>query len=214
VTGDELVDWIGRLSMRAVAILAAGLVLLGFVVPFVVPDGQGWISVLRQTAPLFWGLALFVVAVVVFGRIRAWGDREVFESGATLEQLTWQQFESFLAEYFRRRGAKTTYRGGGTADGGVDLVIEDALGRRLVQAKHWKRRSVGVDTVRALWGVVQHERADGAVMVTSGNYTREALRFADGKRYELIDGDRLGRLIREVKAAQAKPKTAPGEGDS
>ena len=51
-------------------------------------------------------------------------------------------------------------------------------------------------------------------MVTSGSYTRDALRFANGKRYDLIDGERLDRLVREVKGAQAKPKTAPREGDS
>jgi restriction system protein len=126
-------------------------------------------------------------------------DRRRFDSGIELDDLDWSQFEGYLAEYFRRRGAAVTYRGGSSADGGVDLVIEDASGRRILQAKHWKAGRVGVVPLRALWGVRSDEGAQGAICVTSGRFTPDALRFAEGKRLELIDGEQLRRLVGEVR---------------
>ncbi len=41
--GNELVDWIGRLSMRTVVILATGLFVSGFVLPFIIPTAAGWV---------------------------------------------------------------------------------------------------------------------------------------------------------------------------
>ncbi len=208
MTGDELFNWIQRWSLRLVVIVASGLAILGLVVPRVVPTNLGWWSLLGQTRPLFWALAIFVLSVAAFGAIRRQQDDDLFASGTAHDAMTWQQFEGYLAAYYRKRGAKVTYRGGNAADGGVDLVIEDASGRRLLQAKHWKTHTVGVGPVRELWGVVASERAEGAIFVMSGVYTREALRFADGKHYELIDGERLQRLVAEAKKA---PTTSPAD---
>ena len=56
-----------------------------------------------------------------------------------------------------------------------------------MQCKHWKAWKVNVKPVRELFGVMTAEKADSAIFITSGEYTSEALKFAEGKPIELID---------------------------
>ena len=49
--------------------------------------------------------------------------------------------------------------------------------------------------------MVDQDAYSGSV-VTSGIFTKEAKQFAKGKRMELIDGERLWRMIREVGGAK------------
>jgi len=102
------------------------------------------------------------------------------------------------------------------ADGGVDLSLTYPGGERLiVQCKHWKNRHVGVKPVRELWGVLDDEKADGAIFVTSGSFSAEALAFARGKRLELIDGAQLRGMMAELKRTQpAAPVVEPAQGAS
>jgi len=197
-----------KLSLRQGLALTAVLVVSGWALPVFIPAGQGWNSVYAQAGQsLLWALALFVAAVTGYSALRRSLDRRRFDSDMNLGALTWDDFEGYLAEYYRRRGASVTYRGGAGSDGGVDLVLDDASGRRIVQAKHWKTRRVGIVPLRALWGVRDDERAQGAVFVTSGTFTPEALRFAEGKRLELIDGEQLNRVVAELKNAGGDAST-------
>lgn len=201
--GSWLVAALQRRSLRWGVAVAAVLLLIGFALPLIVPAGQGWISLLAQGKNLLWALSLLVLAVTGYSAIRRWADGRLFDSHLDLNDLSWEEFEGYLAEFYRRLGVSITYRGGAGADGGVDLVLEDATGRRILQAKHWRATSVGVLPLRALWGVRDDERAQGAVFVTSGVFTRDAIRFAKGKRLELVDGIELRRRIAQVKAASA-----------
>jgi len=206
----EFAEVFEQLSLVAGLIAVAVLVVAGFVLPLVFSGQGGW-------APLFatggkyisWSLAFLVLVSALLGAARRLGDRGRFDSDVRVADLTWRQFEGYLAEYFRRRGGTVTHRGGAVSDGGVDLVVDDASGRRIVQAKHWKERRVGVVPLRALWGVLNDERADGAICVTSGEFTSDALAFVQGKTFELIDGTQLNRLIADVKSAGAAPMPAP-----
>lgn len=215
------------MSFSSGLILTGVLLVIGFVASLV-PPGAGWWALLPQTKVVFWALAFFAFVAVSVGAIRRWSDGRLFGSDVAIEDLSWEQFEGYLAAYYRSRGVKVTYRGGGAADGGVDLVLDDGNGRRILQAKHWKVRSVGVVPLRALWGVREDERATGAVFVTSGYFTPDAREFARGKALELIDGPVLRKLVREAKglareeAPAAVPAAAPvraercprcGEGD-
>jgi restriction system protein len=91
------------------------------------------------------------------------------------------------------------------ADGGVDLNLTYPSGERLiVQCKHWLNRPVGVKPLRELWGVLDDEKAGGAIFVTSGSFTAAALAFGRGKRMELIDGPKLRGMMAEVKRTHGK----------
>src|SRR5438552_493416 len=208
---QEFAEAFESMPARAGLLTAATLAIVGFLLPLFFPatglDLAG--SLAMAGRGLLWLLAFAVVVSTGVGAVRRQIESRRFDSGIPVDELSWSQFEGYLAEYFRRRGASVTYRGGAAPDGGVDLVLEDASGRRLVQAKHWKTRRVGVVPLRVLWGVLDDERAQGAVFVTSGTFTPEAQAFARGKHLELIDGADLRRLISEVKGATPQSTLEP-----
>jgi restriction system protein len=125
------------------------------------------------------------------------------EPEVQIASLGWQQFESLIAEGFRRRGFQVTPRGGPGGDGGIDLVLTRERERFLVQCKQWRARSVGVAIVRELYGVMAAERATGGFVVTSGNFTKESIDFASGRNIELLDGEKVDELIRDGKPRPA-----------
>lgn len=127
----------------------------------------------------------------------------------SLEQMSWREFEQLVGEYFRRKGFSVTETGGGGADGGVDLVITREKDRYFVQCKQWKARQVGVAPVRELFGVMAANGAVGGYVVTSGVFTAEAKRFAEGREIELIAGDQLAQLIQEQAPNVAERAVAP-----
>ena len=73
----------------------------------------------------------------------------------------------------------------------------------LVQCKQWRTRRVGVKVVRELFGVVAAEDATGGIVVTAGTFTREAVEFAGRVAVELIDGDRLQDMMRDLPVQRA-----------
>ena len=86
--------------------------------------------------------------------------------------------------------------GGGGADGGIDLKLFRDGRTTIVQCKHWKTWKVNVKPVRELFGVMTAEGADSAIFITSGGYTSDALKFAEGKPIELIDQHGFLDLVR------------------
>jgi len=110
--------------------------------------------------------------------------------------LSWRDFEHQLAEVYRQKGYEVEETGGGGADGGIDLKLSRDGRTTIVQCKHWKTWKVNVKPVRELFGVMTAEGADSAIFITSGGYTSDALKFAEGKPIELIDQHGFLDLVR------------------
>ncbi len=123
-----------------------------------------------------------------------------------LEGMSWREFEMLVGEAFRLQGFDVVESGGGGADGGVDLVLRKGSEKFLVQCKQWKAYKVGVDIVRALYGVMAATGATGGFVVTSGTFTVEAKAFADGLNVTLLDGQRLFGMIQQARQARASKK--------
>jgi restriction system protein len=171
------------------------LVLLGWALPLFAGTSVTAGIWLQFGRLVVWLLAGLVLAYTLVGVWRRFIDRRTFDTTEDAASLTWSQFEGLVTEFYRRKGATVTPRGGPMADGGVDLNLTYPSGKRLiVQCKHW--------TI-SLWGVLDDEKAGGAIFVTSGSFTAAALAFGRGKRLELIDGPKLCGMMAEVKRAQA-----------
>lgn len=125
-------------------------------------------------------------------RLKTLADRAADED--VLSGLTWSQFEQVAAQGFASMGFDAQLTADG-ADGGYDIRLASASGTYLVQAKHWRTGSVGVEVVRALYGVVEAEKASGGYVVTSGQFTLAAAEFAAGKPIWLYSGKRLRDLL-------------------
>lgn len=201
---EQVAEPFGELPPLAGVIAAILLVVVGWTAPLFVGT-SGIVAVSLQFGRWFmWLLAGLILAYTIVGVWRRFIDRRTFDITDDPARLTWSQFERLMAEFYRRQGATVTSRGGPMADGGVDLNVTYPAGERvIVQCKHWKNRQVGVKPLRELWGVMDDERADGAIFVTSGSFTADALAFARGKQLELVDGQKLRGMIADVKRSQA-----------
>ncbi|CAN5350280.1 restriction endonuclease [soil metagenome] len=155
--------------------------------------------------PLFFGVGALLSAFTrgKAARLHAAAASRV----EAIDRMSWQEFEILVGEYFRHEGFGVTDNGGGGADGGVDVVLQSDAGSYLVQCKHWRALRVGVQPVRELYGVMAAHGAAGGFVVTSGEFTEEALRFAEGLELTLINGKMLQRGIRAQ--AGSGPASAP-----
>jgi restriction system protein len=159
---------------------------------------QAAISALAPLAPLFACIVLVIWCVAEF---KKWDDRRRLEGQtgpSSIQTLSWQQFESLLAEAFRRQGFVVEHTGSHGADDGVDLRLSKAGAKTLVQCKHWKVWRVGVKVVRELLGVVASEGAQAGIVVTSGRFTRDAIAFANKSPIRLIAAAEIVALIASV----------------
>lgn len=150
-----------------------------------------------QFSRMAWIFALpfALLTIVALGRLIA--DRRLFKRQvrkASLQDLSWRQFERLIGEMYRRQGysvVETPRR----ADGGIDYMLARGPERWLVQCKHWKSRKVGVTTVRELAGVVAARQATGGIVITSGRFTPPAQAFAKSSDIRLVDGELLAREL-------------------
>ncbi|MBN1695895.1 MAG: restriction endonuclease [Spirochaetales bacterium] len=106
-----------------------------------------------------------------------------------LYRLEWRKFEELLAAIFRNQGYVTEL-GPGWGDGGIDLrlIQKDSIGRMitLVQAKKYKPEiPIRLEAVAALYGIVEHEKANRGLFVTTSKYLPGAREFAAKQSYKL-----------------------------
>ncbi|MEO6076049.1 MAG: restriction endonuclease [Dokdonella sp.] len=117
-----------------------------------------------------------------------------------LSRLEPTKFEAMLAEYFRDQGYRVEHVGaaaqGRRFDGGIDLKLYKDTDYSIVQCKNWNANQVTHNAVHELLGVMLTQRAGGAIVVTSGEFTAHAITSAaEDRRMRLIDGVELRRLL-------------------
>jgi len=157
----------------------------------------------RQFAGVFQYIIPFVcllgagLSLFHFKRKRDMLERQT--SLNSIKQLSWREFEELVGEYYRRQGYTVTETEAGP-DGGVDLVLQKDTEKTLVQCKQWKKSKVGVSIIREIFGVMKADHASHAIVVTTGEFTKDAESFAKQNNIELIGGNSLISLIGSVKS--------------
>ncbi len=140
-----------------------------------------------------------------------------------LSRIGWAELERLLATYYREVGWWVEHTGTGgtgrTFDGGVDLRIRRDAQVVLVQCKHWNAKQVPHNAVHELLGLMVNEGATGAILVSSGEFTRAAIEAAQKHGHvKLIDGETLrgmlGPLEEPEPSAGATPVPAKPAGPS
>ncbi len=125
-----------------------------------------------------------------------------------IRALSWRDFERLVGEAYRRQGYRVAEHGGRGSDGGIDLELRTSDKFLAVQCKRWKTRAVGVVPVRELYGAMVGEEAHGAVFVTAGTYTPDAIDFARDKPIKLVDGRQLVELLQGVQRRREAPSNS------
>jgi restriction system protein len=219
---DDLMEFASRLSGRTSVTLAIlSFVLmhgLATLLPARTPVTVGDLGSVVVYPMIGWGakfLQFLLPAGFLIGAVgsilRRSQSHTLFKEAAAgthraIAQMSWGKFERLVGEAFRLQGYEVVETGGQGSDGGYDLALTKDGARLLVQCKHWRTQTVRVAVVRELYGVIAAQGVAGGFVVTSGRFTHEARRFAKGCGVELLDGDGLQSLIREVERKRAAEK--------
>ena len=107
-----------------------------------------------------------------------------------IHYMSGPEFERFMADLLRQKGyevEETPLSG----DQGVDLVLPDLEGKRVViQLKRWTG-PVGNNAVQATFAGMAHYQADEGWVITTSTFTKSARELARSTNVRLIDRDEL-----------------------
>jgi restriction system protein len=112
-----------------------------------------------------------------------------------IQTLSHKQFENLVAEAYDRLGYLVLEHSAFAEDQGIDLVLRKSANLYLVRCRNWQSREIGIEVVNRMYSLMYDRQASGAIIITSGTFSRDALRFAADKPIELVDGRQLIGLI-------------------
>ncbi len=123
--------------------------------------------------------------------------------GDALSRVDWREFEELLARHYRSQGYQVEHVGTGatglTFDGGIDLKLRREGSYILVQCKRWTAMKVPHNAVHELLGIMVNQGATGAILITSGEFTKAAIEAGARQRnFQLIDGHELRAMLGPV----------------
>lgn len=123
------------------------------------------------------------------------------DNTTNLAAMDWEDFEHLIRELFEKEfqsnggEVKVTQA---SRDGGVDAIAFDPDpirgGKIVIQAKRYTN-TVGVSSVRDLYGTVMNEGATKGILVSTADYGPDAYEFAKGKPLTLLNGSNLLHLL-------------------
>lgn len=132
---------------------------------------------------------------IILPSVEIWNDIIVSLSRNPehLYSLPPRKFEELVAELLIRDGMNI-HLTPASKDGGRDILAfsqtQAGLHLYLVECKRYsKKNPVDVSLVRALYGVVESERATAGLFVTTSYFTKGALSFRDAMKYRLSTKD-------------------------
>ncbi len=109
------------------------------------------------------------------------------------------EFENLVKDLLIKMGfhAVTTKASG---DGGIDILATNEQpilsGKYIIQCKRYTTgNNIGEPTIRELFGVMHAENANKGILVTTSDFSKQAIIFAQDKAIELINGKELIKLF-------------------
>jgi restriction system protein len=124
-----------------------------------------------------------------------------------INYMTGAEFEKFIAGVFRQKGYEVEETPG-SGDQGVDLIVPDLDGKRVViQLKRWTG-PVGNKAVQATFSGMAHYQANEGWIITTSTFTKSARELARSTRVRLIDGKELADWLEGLREEDA-PESSP-----
>lgn len=119
-----------------------------------------------------------------------------------INYISGAEFERFMADFLRRQKYRIeeTKASGGQ---GVDLVLPDVNGKRVVVQLKRYACPVGNAAVQATFAGMAHYQANEGWLVTTSSLTKPARELARSTRVRLIDGDELGVWLKDARSDES-----------
>ena len=132
-------------------------------------------------------------------------------SPISFEDLSAEDFEHYIAYMFERRGYEVYVRGG-AGDEGVDVEAKKRNEYFVIQCKRYalERKVVSKD-VQILHGAIHANNADKGFLITTGDFTEHARKYAKGKPIELVNYQMLDVWAKRYKVGPYFEKSASSE---
>lgn len=129
-----------------------------------------------------------------------------------LSRLSWRDFQARIAAYFEGAGYTAEPPDTAThADHGIDLILRRGEETIVATCRHWTAFQVPHGDVHRLMGQMPVVGATGAIMITSGEFTRQAVDAAARFRHvRLVDGRALRALLGPIEDANDAQLPLPG----
>jgi len=119
----------------------------------------------------------------------------------SLQALDPVDFEDLVKVLLNRMGfnATTTKASG---DGGIDLIAVNEKpiigGKYIIQCKRYAiGNNVGEAIIRELYGVMHAENANKGILITTSDFSKQAINFSQDKAIELLNGYSLLSLLKQ-----------------
>ena len=114
-----------------------------------------------------------------------------------LRRIDWFQFEKLIELIYRQYGCSVQRLGGANPDGGVDLIVETATDKFVVQCKQWKKWTVGVRQIREFLGTMTDSKIPNGIYITLSCYTGDAKQLADKHGIHILNESDVIRMLEE-----------------
>lgn len=120
-----------------------------------------------------------------------------------LKSIEWKRYEDLCVLFLKMKGYNASTTGLG-ADDGVDINIyaKDNPSQiyAIAQCKSYTSYNIGVKFIRELYGVMVDKNINIGIFFTTSTFTKDAKKFAEGKKIQLIDGHSLIEKINKLSA--------------
>ncbi len=119
-----------------------------------------------------------------------------------IERLLWKykghalDFEYFIADLYERMGydAEVT---SGSHDGGKDIILTKGRKTYVVEVKCYEQSSkISREKIQKLHSAMIDSDADGAIFVTTSDFSQEALNYAEKHNIVTVNGTELSKMIK------------------
>lgn len=124
------------------------------------------------------------------------------------------EFESFCQTLFEIHFNCRVTLTKQSRDEGIDLIIHHKSGLEIVECKHWPNGTVGRPVVQKLHSAILTKGAEKGMIVTTGQFSKEASTYANNLndvKITLIDKTKLDHIIQK---SGIITKTNPGQSNS
>lgn len=115
-----------------------------------------------------------------------------------VKAIEWKTFESFCVELLRAAKFQA-FRTPIGKDQGIDIfAYKDGNFEKpaaIAQCKAWATMKVGVKNIREFYGAMAANNVEKGFYFVTGEYTLDALEFANQNKINIFDGDKILQLI-------------------
>ena len=116
---------------------------------------------------------------------------------SSVRELPWDGYSSLIADIFRHRG-HDVFAGDGPDRDVIDLEFLDGDARLIVNYQLRGMRQISIAPLEEMAIVRERNGATTVLLITDGDFSPEAHRFAADHSLTLVDGDALLELVLDL----------------